>query len=61
LTGNPSISALNATTGPGFPPLSNATTPVLAMPVCGLRPIFLNSSAILSDVLNSLLLSSAFS
>ena len=59
-TGSPSISALSPTTGPGFPSFKIATTPVLAIPVWGLYPIFLSSSAILWEVLNSLLLNSAF-
>jgi hypothetical protein len=44
-----------------LPSFRIATTPVFAIPVCGLYPILISSSAILSDVLNSRLLSSAFS
>ena len=60
LTGRPSISALKATTGPGFPPFKTATTPVFATLVCGVKPISVRILAIFSAVLYSLLLNSAF-
>jgi hypothetical protein len=52
-TGSASMSALSATTGPGFPPLRIPTTPVLAIPVCTSIPSERRCAAIFSAVLNS--------
>ena len=57
-TGNASISARNAITGPGLPPFKMATTPVLAMPVLISSPRPFSCSTMYADVLNSRLPSS---
>jgi hypothetical protein len=54
------MSALRATTGPGFPPLKIPTTPVLAIPVCTSIPRERRCVAIFSAVLNSLFPNSGF-
>ena len=61
-TGKASMSALNATTGPGLPPFKTATTPVDATGylTSKLGKVFKNS-AIYLPVLNSLLDNSGFS
>ena len=59
-TGRPSMSARRATTGPGRPPRSTATTPLPAMPVCGSRPKLRSRSATYFAVSTSRFDSSGF-
>ena len=59
-TGSASISALRATTGPGFPPFRIPTTPVFPTPACTSIPRERRCTAIFSAVLNSLFPNSGF-
>ena len=54
------MSERSATTGPGSPPLSTPTTPVVATPVVTAKPSFLSSSAMTLAVRVSRLPSSGF-
>jgi hypothetical protein len=60
-TGSPSMSARSATTPPGLPPFSTATTPVLATPVRTSKPSAFRWSATSLAVRTSLLPSSGCS
>jgi hypothetical protein len=60
VTGNASMSARSAIVGPGRPPSSSATTPVFAMPVCGVRPMRFRCSATSLAVRTSRFESSGF-
>ena len=60
VTGSASMSERSATTGPGRPPLSTPTTPVVATPVVTSKPSFLSSSAMTFAVRVSRFPSSGF-
>ena len=60
VTGSASMSERSATTGPGLPPRSTPTTPVLATPVVTSKPSFRSSSAMIFAVRVSRLPSSGF-
>ncbi len=49
-TGNASMSARSAITGPGLPPFSTPTTPVCAMPVLTSRPSDFRCAATAAEV-----------